>query len=58
MKNVENLIEKYEKNLIGLGTNLLKISIEVMKQNFNKNDNFIEMVFTYWNSRFFIESFQ
>jgi len=47
MKNVENLIEKYKKILIGLGTNLLKFSIEVMKQNFNKNDNFIEMVFTY-----------
>jgi hypothetical protein len=47
MKNVENLIEKYKKSLLVWVQILLKFSIEVMKQNFNKNDNFIEMVFTY-----------
>ena len=47
MKDVEILLKNTIKPLLVCLKILLKISIRVMKPNFNKKCNFIEMVFTY-----------
>ena len=47
MKKMKFLLKITIKSLLVWVQMLLKISIEVMKQNFNKNYIFIEMAFTY-----------